>query len=177
MTALLSWFPWQCRLPGSASRAKYFGTMSGYRVDETFAQSRLAFAGPPQTREHVWLFAACPRRAGEPGTGANVFRPPPTLRDVPGLLAQAGGSPSDSIRRTECAWHARGLGFESPAPQVRPVNRKLSHRFSVLYSTKYSSARTSAAARLFGSGLHAEYLAGPHCCWTRLSSRVASPTP
>jgi hypothetical protein len=35
---------------------------------------------------------------GEPETGANVFRLPPTLRDVPGLFAQAGDSPSDSIR-------------------------------------------------------------------------------
>jgi hypothetical protein len=60
------------------------------------------------------------------------------------------------------------------APQVRAINRNLSRRFSALYSSKYSSARTSAAARLFGFGLRTEYLAGPHYCCTRLSSRVAS---
>jgi hypothetical protein len=60
------------------------------------------------------------------------------------------------------------------APQVRTVNRNLGRRFLRCTAAKYRSARTSAVARLFGFGLRAEYLVGPHCCCMRLSSRVAS---
>jgi hypothetical protein len=38
-------------------------------------------------------------RLREPGTGASVFRLPPTHRDPPRPLLLVGGSPFDSIRR------------------------------------------------------------------------------
>jgi hypothetical protein len=60
------------------------------------------------------------------------------------------------------------------APQVRAINRNLIRRFPHCTAAKNGSARTSAIARLFGFGLRAEHLAGPHCCCLRLSGRVAS---
>ena len=87
---------------------------------------------------------------GEPEKGANVFGLPPTLRDVPGLFAQAGGSPSDSIRprptyRMRMACKRSGVRIPI-APLVRDIIRKTGQRVQQ-QSTATVGARD--AARLF----------------------------
>jgi hypothetical protein len=96
--------------------------------------------------------------------GANVFRLPPTPCDGPGLLAQAGGSPSDPIRRRrthEFRMACKRSGVRIPiAPQFRSIIRT---DWTLRTAVKYSSVGWSAAARQFCCDLPAEQSISAAC--------------